>query len=275
MLTKISECKAKYAKTLQEINVEYETIASRSHGNCKLLDDVLKIANEGQVEKLQKSLKKCYVAVSNEKVNALKTAILHLGSVKSCHCHQDVIDEEEQDSDFYHNLGLDFDEYYDVEQFDDRHTFEVEGLDEDDIDQHQQANVYHLIYCDADYSVEDCIDSWLDDDYDTLTKEKKSTLRCYLGSIYYRRDGAYFFAKIEFEEAIELDNNNALAYYEYATMLYELGDYKYAARYYRIACYLYKFSYQQYTIDEQISDEEYDDNDESASDSIRCEFDSD
>ena len=67
-----------------------------------------------------------------------------------------------------------------------------------------------------------------------MTNVQESTLRCYLGSIYSRRDEAYYYAKLEFEKAIKLDNKNDLAFYEYGAMLYDLKQYTFGILDYKI-----------------------------------------
>ena len=120
---------------------------------------------------------------------------------------------------------------------------EDDNLDgDDDLDERHEffhdddSNIYDLIYYDEDYDeCEDYINDWLDDEELPLTNVQESTLRCYLGSIYSRRDEAFYYAKEEFEKAIKLDNKNDLAYYEYGTMLYELKQYTNGLKNYEMA----------------------------------------
>ena len=152
------------------------------------------------------------------------------GSNKRLHKHKSdkvrIIRHNNVDNEDNNNDG-EPDHDVDDEGYDDRHEFFGDN----------EENMYDLIYCDENY--DDCINSikrLLNYSAVLWTNKQESTLRCYLGTVYSRSDRPRIYqAKVEFEKSIELDNKNALAYYEYAAMLYDFEQYTKALKYYKKA----------------------------------------
>ena len=115
--------------------------------------------------------------------------------------------------------------------------FTVQETNYDDNDKRHRLygdgeKLYNLIYYKNDYSGgEYFIQEILSSLYSgcnvskLLTNIDESTLRCYLGTIYYRYYENYVQSQVEFERAIKLDDKNDLAYYEYGVMLFECDRY--------------------------------------------------